>query len=178
YEQNLEYVTTEEFEEEDRFIFSSLFQETISLTFRVDYCITPNFSIQYYGSPFISAGKYSDFKRITDPKGKNYKDRFYTFLDDEISYNVDNEEYQVDENLDGIVDYYIYNPNFNVREFNSNLVIRWEFSPGSNLYLVWSQNRSGFISNGEFSYYNDMKDLFEIHPHNVFLVKISHWFSL
>jgi len=178
YEHNLEYVTIEEFEEEDRFIFSSLFQETTSLTFRMDYCITPNFSIQYYGSPFISAGKYSDFKRITNPKADKYEDRFYTFLDDEINYNVDDDEYQIDENLDGIIDYYICNPDFNYKAFNSNLVIRWEFSPGSNLYLVWSQNRSGFISDGEFSYYNDMKDLFKIHTHNVFLIKINHWFSL
>jgi len=178
YEQNLEYVTTEEFEEEDRYIFSSLFQETTSLTFRVDYCITPNFSIQYYGSPFISAGKYSNFKRITDSKADKYEDRFYIFLDDEIDYDIDDEEYQVDENHDGTPDYYISNPDFNYKAFNSNLVVRWEFSPGSNLYFVWSQNRSDYISDGDFSYTNDMKDLFEIHPHNVFLIKINHWFSL
>ncbi|MBC8385270.1 MAG: carbohydrate binding family 9 domain-containing protein [Candidatus Cloacimonetes bacterium] len=178
YEQNLEYVATAEFEEEDRFIFSSLFQETTSLTFRVDYCITPNFSIQYYGSPFISAGKYSDFKRITDPKAENYDDRFYQYSEEEIDYDTDNEEYLVDENLDGTPDYYIYNPDFNYKAFNSNLVIRWEFSPGSNLYLVWSQNRSDYISDGVFSYYNDMKTLFYDHPHNVFLIKVNHWFSL
>ena len=178
YEQNLEFVTIAEFEEEDRFIFSSLFQETASLTFRVDYCITPNFSIQYYGSPFISAGKYSDFKRITDPKANKYEDRFYQFSEEEIDYDAENDEYQVDENLDGIIDFYIYNPNFNYKAFNSNLVIRWEFSPGSNLYLVWSQNRSDYISDGEFSYYNDMRNLFDNHPHNVFLIKVNHWFSL
>jgi len=178
YEQNLEYVTTEEFEEEDRFVFSSLFQETTSLTFRVDYCITPSFSIQYYGSPFISAGKYSDFKRITDPKAENYDDRFNTFSDEQICYDAVNKEYQIDENIDGTPDYYIYNPDFNYKAFNSNLVIRWEFSPGSNLYLVWSQNRSDYISNGEFSYVDDMKDLFRNQPHNVFLIKVNHWFSL
>ncbi|HHE37320.1 MAG TPA: hypothetical protein ENL20_01965, partial [Candidatus Cloacimonetes bacterium] len=173
YEQNLEYVTTAEFEDEVRFIFSSLFQETTSLTFRVDYCITPNFSIQYYGSPFISAGEYSDFKRITDPKADKYENRFYSFTIDEINYDADNEEYSVDENSDGTYDYYITNPDFNYKAFNSNLVIRWEFSPGSNLYLVWSQNRSDYISDGEFSYYNDMKNLFNDQPYNVFQVKVN-----
>jgi len=178
YEQNLEYVVTEKFEEEDRYIFSSFFQETACLTFRIDYCITPGFSIQYFGSPFITAGKYSEFKRITKPKADEYEDRFYTFADEEIDFDSDEEEYQIDENNDGIADYYIGDPDFNYKAFNSNLVIRWEFFPGSNLYLVWSQNRSEYVSDGDFSYYDDMKDLFNNHPNNVFLIKVNHWFSL
>ncbi len=80
--------------------------------------------------------------------------------------------------IDGIEDYSISNPDFNFRQFRSNLVVRWEYLPGSTLYLVWSQGRTSSDTNGMFSYGQDMKDLFQIVPHNVFLVKFSYWFSL
>ena len=72
----------------------------------------------------------------------------------------------------------IENPDFNIREFRSNLVVRWEYKSGSTLYFVWSQGRSDEISKGIFSFKNDMRDLFRIYPHDVFLIKFNHWFSL
>ena len=63
---------------------------------------------------------------------------------------------------------------YNVMEFLSNLVVRWEYLPGSTLYLVWSQNRNNFIDNGNFRIGEDMNTLFDVHPYNVFLVKLSY----
>jgi hypothetical protein len=57
-------------------------------------------------------------------------------------------------------------------------VVRWQYSPGSSFYLVWSQARSGFSPDGRFDLRNDVDDLFGIHPHDVFLVKFNRWFSL
>jgi hypothetical protein len=65
-----------------------------------------------------------------------------------------------------------------VIQFRSNLVVRWEYLPGSTLYLVWSQGRTNSTSEGLFSFGNNMKDLFDIAPHNVFLIKLSYWFAL
>jgi len=73
--------------------------------------------------------------------------------------------------------YSFYNPDFNIKEFKSNLVARWEFVPGSTLYIVWSQGRSGYDPNGIFDIKQDVNDMFEIHPHNVFLIKISYRFG-
>ncbi len=176
----LQYVDTVEFEAEnqDRYIFAEIEQKTVSLTFRVNYSLTPDLSIEYYGSPFISAAEYSKIKRITDPEADQYQDRFRIFDDSEISANDEDEAYDFDEDRDGEVDYSVDYPDFNFREYNSNLVIRWQYSAGSTLYLVWSQGRSNEVSNGEFHYRENMKDLFAIQPHNVFLIKFSRWFSL
>jgi hypothetical protein len=76
------------------------------------------------------------------------------------------------------VDYRFGSPDFNFREFNSNLVVRWEFQPGSLLYLVWSQARDDVVSDGRFSLGDDLDDLFAVHPRNIFLIKVSKWFSL
>lgn len=86
--------------------------------------------------------------------------------------------YEVDENQDGALDYGFLNPDFNFFQFRSNLVIRWEYKPGSALYLVWSQGRTGLGVTGDFIYRDDIQSLFDIHPHNVFLVKFSYCFQL
>ena len=151
----LQYVTTEEYNNEKRYIFSTIDQVTTSLTLRIDYTITPELTIQYYGSPFISAVDYYDPKYIVDPKASNFEDRFST----DVSFSSDDFENGYD---------------FNFRQFRSNLVARWEYRPGSLIYLVWTQNKTGSMATGNFSYISDMDGLFNLHPYNVFLIKFSY----
>jgi hypothetical protein len=177
-EAELQYLATESFAGDDRYLFGSLDQKTAVLTVRADYTITPNLTIQLYGSPFVSAGKFSELKRITDPRAGKYEDRFHVFTDQEIEFMETDGVFVVDENADGTEDYRIDDPDFNFREFNSNLVVRWEFRPGSLLYLVWSQARTSSVSDGVFSLNDELRELFGTHPRNIFLVKVSKWFSL
>jgi hypothetical protein len=79
----------------------------------------------------------------------------------------------VDENRDGVTDFSFGRPDFNFRQFRSNLVGRWEYSPGSTLYVVWTQDRTGVDPSGVFSMGHDMSELFRVVPRNVFLVKFS-----
>lgn len=174
----MQFVATESFGDEDRYLFGRLDQKTVSMTFRMDYCITPNLTVQYYGSPFISAGRYTEFKRITDSKAAEYRDRFQTFDGEQIAYDAADGVYWIDEDRDGVNDYGIDDPDFNFRDFNSNLVVRWEYMPGSLLYLVWSQARSESLPTGTFAFERDMRGLFDMHPHDVFLIKFIKWFSL
>ena len=174
----LQYVQTAAMNDDPRYLFGELDQKTLSFTLRINYTINPELSIEYYGQPFVSAGKYSNFKKITDTDADKFSDRYHIFTTDEISFNSIDNMYGIDENSDGTEDYSLGNPDFNFRQFRSNLVVRWEYSPGSTLYLVWSQGRTSSASDGIFSYGNDMKDLFDVVPHNVFLMKFSYWFSL
>jgi hypothetical protein len=170
----LQYVTTTGIDGNPLYLFSKLNQKTISFTFRINYTINPELSIEYYGQPFISAGKYSAFKKITQPDADKFTDRFYEFTPDELTYDQSINTYNVNDGGS----FSFGNPDFNFRQFRSNLVARWEYLPGSTLYLVWSQGRTSSASSGLFSYGNDMKDLFDEVPHNVFLLKFSYWFSL
>lgn len=174
----LQYVETSGTGTEPLYLFGELDQKTLSFTFRLNYTINPEISIEYYGQPFVSAGKYSNYKKITLTDADKFTDRYHVYTQDEISFNSTGNSYNLDENIDGIIDHSFGNPDFNFRQFRSNLVVRWEYSPGSTLYLVWSQGRTSSDSNGMFSYGSDMKDLFKMVPHNVFLVKFSYWFSI
>jgi hypothetical protein len=174
----LQYVDTLDFQGEKRYIFGSLDQKTISMTIRLNYCITPELSIQFYGQPFISAGKYSEFKHITSPRAAKIEDRYYAYSPREISYDSAEETYNTDIDQDGVVDYSFSNPNYNFIQFRSNLVLRWEYHPGSTVYLVWSQGRTESDSNGDFHLGNGFRDLFSVEPHNVFLVKFTYRFKI
>ncbi len=173
---NMQYVSTEETDTGDQYVFARIDQKTAGLVFRMDYAITPNLTIQYYGQPYISAGEYSKYKKVTTPRADNFSNRYHEYTPAELTYDTDENEYSVtDESTQE--EYSFGNPDFNFRQFRSNLVLRWEYKPGSTLYLVWSQSRTGELDSGRFSFNNDIDGLFNQYPENVFLAKFNHWFS-
>ncbi len=178
YKQELQYISEQEMNGDARYILGSIDQKTLSLTLRVNYNLTPDLTIQYYGSPFTSAGEYSALKQITDSQSDQYSNRFHEFSANQISYDNTAEVFSVDEDLDGNTDYAFDQPNYNFAQFRSNLVVRWEYVPGSILYLVWSQGRTMSDASGEFDFNQGINDLFSVHPQNIFLIKFSYRFSL
>jgi hypothetical protein len=169
----LMYVTTREFSQANRYLFGTIRQNTVSASFRINLNLTPDLSLQYWGQPFISSAKYDAFKRITNPRAEDYRDRFQEFAGGEIDYDSGTSQYHVRE--DALqYSYSFKDPNFNVREFLSNMVLRWEYNPGSTLYLVWSQNRHSRTTNGNFDLGHDLDRLFGTRPGNIFLVKLSY----
>ena len=138
-----QYVTETIFNSDPRYITADLTQKTLSATLRLDYTINPNLTIQYYGQPFISNGVYKSFNKVTNPTAHNYRDRIAVFNPSQIAFNSIDDSYDVDEDANGAIDYSIGNPDFSQVSFNSNLVVRWEYIPGSEIFLVWSQGIFG-----------------------------------
>ncbi len=176
YYNDLQYVRSTTINNDPRYIFGTLDRETLYFTFRVDYNISPEFTIQFYGSPYLSGGLYSDYKKITNSKDETYTNRFRGFDTNEISYSSDLDQYQVNEAGLDFANYSFHDPNFNFREFRSNLVLRWEYRAGSTVYLVWSQSRTGMSYEGDFSLSDDFSNLFNIHPSDVVMLKFSYRF--
>jgi Domain of unknown function (DUF5916)/Carbohydrate family 9 binding domain-like len=156
---------------EDQYIFGRIDQQTVGVTGRVDFSFTPDLSLQLYAQPFVSAGSYSDFKRVADPQGATYADRF-DLLDTEV---VDG-THRADVDGDGTTER-IGNPDFNFKQFRSNAVLRWEFRPGSALFIVWSQGRDQFSRSGDFNFRSDLGTLFGAPTDNVFMVKFTYWMN-
>ncbi|MGD2295439.1 MAG: DUF5916 domain-containing protein [Candidatus Aminicenantes bacterium] len=177
-ENDLQYVCQKDFGPDKRYVFARIDQKTFGITLRLNLSLTPDLSIQFYGQPFVSAGEYTDFKHISSPRAAEYRDRFHALASDEIALDSQSGLYTIDENKDGVTDYSFGNPNFMFLQFRSNLVLRWEYKPGSALYLVWSQGRTGYLPYSDFALMNSMQDLFQVHPHNVFLIKFSYGFNL
>ena len=123
-----------------RTIVGEVKQNTLRFTGRLSYNITPDLTLQYYGQPYITRPLYDKFAYVSDPLAHQYNDRFIVFNPSQISFS--NNQYKVDENGDGTPDYSFSKPDFNFVQFRSNMVVRWEYKPGSELYLVWSQGNT------------------------------------
>jgi len=159
--------------EDTPYVLGHMSQETISMTGRVDVAFTPNLSFQLYLQPFISAGKFDDFRQVIDPRAAAYENRFAS-LKPEIdadcygSYlaGVEGSENELCLSM----------PDFNYKQFRSNAVLRWEYRPGSTLFVVWSQARQHSGELGDLDFGSDFGTLFDSPSDDVFLVKIRHWF--
>jgi hypothetical protein len=139
------------------YTFAHLEQKTLSLTWRLGYTFTPTASLQLYASPFRSKGTYSDVRETAQPRAAKYDARFQPYADSAVA----------DEP-----------GGFNVQQFRSNLVFRWEYRAGSTLFLVWSQGREGSLPNeGPDSFRGNLGDLFHLRANDVFLVKLSNWLA-
>lgn len=101
----------------------------------------------------------------------NMDERFTTYADNEISFDETNNTYSL--SIDG-ESHDFYQPDFNYKQFNTNLVTRWEFHPGSVLYLVWSSDITDFQSIGDLAYKRDIRRLIDVGGDNVLLVKFSY----
>jgi len=155
------------------YLMGSMDQKTYGITLRLQANITPDISIQFYGSPFTSTASYSDFKRDAQTTSRQYNQRFYPFASGEIT-KTDN-RYHVTENGDT---YAFLSPDFSFNEFRSNLVFRWEYLPGSTLYFAWIHS----LSNRDNLYVSGWRDnldtMFGLPSTNTFMVKANFWFGM
>lgn len=172
----LQYITQASFNTDARYITANLDQNTLSTSIRLDYNINPNLTIQYYGQPFISRGRYNGFNRVINPTALYYGDRVSLFDSNQIHFDEAKNSYQIDEDANGVTDYNIHNPDFAFVQFRSNLVARWEYIPGSEIFLVWSQ---GITSNGDASenLFTELNaQILGRKPTNTFLIKMTYRF--
>jgi hypothetical protein len=140
--------------------FARLAQETRSLGARISYTMTPTLSLQLYGAPFLSRGRYDEFRELSaTPRAVAYRDRYMPYTPPADARS-----------------------GFDVLELRSNNVLRWEFRPGSTLFAVWSHGRSGdafdpLSPTPTPTWRHEYSDLFGLHPENTFLVKLAWWWG-
>ena len=117
-----------------------------------------------------------EFKYITDPLAKAYVDRFSLYDHNQITSAESLEEYSIDENQNGGTDYRSVNPDFNFIQFRCKMVFRWEYKPGSELFLVWSKNNSISGDPSESGFTTLQEVLFSSDMTNTRLPKLTYRF--
>jgi hypothetical protein len=138
-----------------RHVFAHLDQWTRSASVRVNYTARPNLTVQLYGEPFLSSGDYSDFREVSaTPEAESYDARFVAYAPAASTSR-----------------------GFHSQQLRTNLVVRWEYLPGSTLFLAWAHGRQASGGPTELSWQSEVDDLFELHPDNTFMIKVAHWLS-
>ena len=158
-----------------RYVFGRLDQKVLSSEIRLNWTFTPKMSLQLYLQPFLAIGKYDEFKELSEPKTYDYN----IFGEDESTISYLDETYTVDPDGPGpSADFSFSNPDFNMKSLRGTIVLRWEYHPGSLLYLVWTQNRADYAHPGNFNFTRDLGDLFTAPGDNIFLVKFSYRWNI
>lgn len=173
---NLQYVAQinpESPSAKSTYILGRMDQKTYGLTFNMQYNVTPDIAFQFYGSPFTSVASYDQFKKAINSSASNYQDRFTT-LQTEYDATADG-SYTFKEGANSLT---FKNPNFSFNEFRSNLVARWEYRPGSSLYVVWEHNRSRQERTYSPGWGNNLDNMFGFPATNTIMMKLNYWFSL
>jgi hypothetical protein len=136
------------------YAFARLDQRTLGFDTRLSVAATPDLSLDLYAEPFVSTGTWSDVRELSDdPRAADYDGRFRPYAPP------------------GGAD-----EGFRYLQLRGNAVVRWEYRPGSTVYLVWSHGRehSGDPA-ADRSWRDDYGTLFDLHPENTFLIKVSYW---
>jgi hypothetical protein len=131
-----------------RYVFSDLEQHSFELATRADWTLSSRLSLQLYLQPFIATGDYHDYRSLDAPRTRDFSP--YPYSSDD----------------------------FNFRSVRGSAVARWEFRPGSALYVVWNENRADTVGLGDFRFRRDLRAIPTAPSHDVFLVKVSYWLPM
>ena len=162
----LQYVKKTSIAQKPAYLLGKIDQQTLSATFRIDYNISPELSIQYYGSPFASTGKFSRFKQIDNPLADKLTNRYKL-----LAPTLNGKTYTTDQ-------FSFENPDFTFAQFRSNMVFRWEYRPGSQLFIVWSNERTNSSNISGSNLHDAFSGLRKVFPNNLFLIKLSYWLPI
>jgi hypothetical protein len=163
-----------------RVVFSDLVQHTLELGTRLNVTFTPTLTLELFAQPLIASGEYEGFKEFVAPRTVEKRTFDATQLTAERDTTTGRiARYHLDADRNPATAPLTFsNPDFNFRSLRGNAVARWEYRPGSTLFLVWTQSRSSSDPVGDFQFSRDRSALFDAKPDNVFLVKVNYWIGL
>ena len=153
----------------NRYVFGFPDRTTLSMQLRVSYTFKPDMTLDVYAEPFAASGRYLQYGETLVPGAREL--RVYGEGGTSIERLADG-SYTVS---DGDATFALPNRDFNIRSFRSNVVLRWEWRPGSTLFVVWQQNRDSFESQGAHVGFGDLFESLSAAGDNIFAVKTTLW---
>ena len=129
-------------------VYGTLDRDVVDVTVRGTYAFTRDLTLQAYLQPFVAVGDYSDIRRLARPS---------SFEFDPVAIS--------------------YDPDFSTKSLRGNIVMRWEYQPGSTLFFVWDLSQSDLARPGEFSPLRDLRSAFGAEATHVFMIKATYWLN-
>jgi hypothetical protein len=156
------------------FVFARIDQSTVAMTARVNWTFSPKLSLQAYAQPFVSTGKYREYKDVDRPGARKFEDRFHAFADTDLMPSSDGSVFTASNN--GTFSF--SRPDFAFAQIRSNVVVRWEYRPGSSLFAIWSHGQTATGTDGQFHLGRDLRELSDAQAEDIVMVKLNYWIGL
>ena len=177
----------------NRYVFAFLDQSVFTSVVRLNYAVTPDLTFEMYGEPFAASGRFDRFGELARPRALHL--RRYGTDGTTFTLNADTTITVTDNQVlsgGSPTQFTLPINDFNVRSWRSNLVLRWEYRPGSTLYVVWQQNRSADVANGDLVSFGGLVDPFRgrigrfgyddasvgHQMTNFFAIKLNYWLAM
>ncbi len=153
----------------NRYVLGNIYRSQLSAQIRINYFFTPDLSLECYAEPFAASGDYRSFGELRAAASRDITEYGVNGIEIE---ETDDGQYQVTDNSET---FEFVAEDFGVRSFRSNVVLRWEFRPGSTFYVVWQQDRFGFKEPGRRVRIRSLGDGLSSDGANFFAIKMSYW---
>jgi hypothetical protein len=158
-----------------RYVFADVENTALELDTRVDWTFAPDLSLQLFVQPFISVNEFSRYKELRAPRTFD----FDVYGEDAGTLTREGETITIDPDADGPAESFSFQePTFNFRSIRANAVLRWEYRPGSELFVVWQHLRSDSGPEANLDVRRDFDDLFAAEGTNVLVIKGTYWLGL
>jgi hypothetical protein len=155
-----------------RYVFAFIDRTTLATAFRLGFTVKPDVNVDVYAEPFAASGRYYDYGELLAPRSRQ-RLRYGTG-GTSLTVNADGSQTVTAEGST----FTLRNRDFNTLSFRSNVVLRWEWRPGSTLYVVWQQSRAGSEVTGEHVGPRDMFRSLTAPGTNFFVIKTSFWLPI
>lgn len=170
-----------------RYLFGDLRRQELAMETRVNVTLSPKLTFQLYAQPLLSSGDYLTYKQLA--RAESFE--FETFSEGVAQQGPtgwycaggqtcqDPEKVRyLDFDRDGRPDFSFAERDFNIRSLKLNAVWRWEYRPGSTLFLVWQQGREDRETIGTAALGRDLRALWGAAAENLFIIKLTYWLGL
>jgi len=155
-----------------RYVFADLVQNSVAMNTRFNITFSPNLTLELFMQPLIVSGAFSRYKEFAAPRGLR-----------KLVYGVDvgtSTPVAAGDSIDPdgagpAAPFVIPRQDFTFRSLRGNAVLRWEYHPGSTLFVVWTRSGESALSRGRIDFGDDAGALFQGPSQNIFLVKINYW---
>ncbi len=157
----------------NRYVYASIWRKQFSAGLRMNWTFTPKLSLQFFAQPLVSIADYSNFKEFAKPSSYEFND-----LTD-VEYDETDNTYEIDPDGEGPAESFSFdNPDFDLKSLRGNAVLRWEYLPGSTMYLVWTQQRSDDEYLGSLDFKRSFERILSPEADNIFMLKLSYWLNI
>ncbi|NNM06983.1 MAG: hypothetical protein HKO65_17950, partial [Gemmatimonadetes bacterium] len=174
-----------------RYLFGELERRTVSMQARINWTFSPKLSFQLFAQPLLSSGDYVSYKQLTAPRTYDFdtfEEGSFSRVDGVVSCGggqmcaeIEDDgdvRRHVDFDQDGETDYSFPDRDFNIRSLVGNAVLRWEYLPGSTIFLVWQRRQAGRVAVGDFDFDRDLEALLNAPSDDRFMIKVNYWLGI
>jgi opacity protein-like surface antigen len=161
----------------ERYVFGRIDRSTLSAQLRISYGFTPNLSLEGYAEPFSATGTYSEYGELPEPRSLDLR---YYGTDGTTITESEGEAPREITVTDGDDSFTFERGDFHSLSFRTNLVLRWEWRPGSTLFLIWQQNQGDFesVTDPGSAGLSDWGDAITSPGQSFFALKLTYWLPI